>query len=62
MQDQFLQNDKLWICFKIKPNVVSGTLNIQHEMSSIKFSNVGQFCDDFEALKNINLDAKGKQP
>ncbi|PWE23110.1 ABC transporter permease [Aliarcobacter skirrowii] len=58
MQDAIAANDRIMDMFKIKPNVVSGTLNIQEEISNIKFSNVGLFYDDFEALKNINLDAK----
>ncbi|MDX3960289.1 ABC transporter transmembrane domain-containing protein [Aliarcobacter skirrowii] len=58
MQDAIAANDRIMDMFKIKPNVVSGTLTIQEEISNIKFSNVGLFYDDFEALKNINLDAK----
>ena len=58
MQDAIAANDRIMDMFKIKPNVVSGKLTIQEEISNIKFSNVGLFYDDFEALKNINLDAK----
>ncbi|MDX4068706.1 ABC transporter ATP-binding protein [Aliarcobacter skirrowii] len=58
MQDAIAANDRIMDMFKIKPNIVSGTLTIQEEISNIKFSNVGLFYDDFEALKNINLDAK----
>ncbi len=58
MQDAIAANDRIMDMFKIKPNVISGTLTIQEEISNIKFSNVGLFYDDFEALKNINLDAK----
>ncbi|MDX4060896.1 ABC transporter transmembrane domain-containing protein [Aliarcobacter skirrowii] len=58
MQDAIAANDRIMDMFKINPNVVSGTLTIQEEISNIKFSNVGLFYDDFEALKNINLDAK----
>ncbi|MDX4037210.1 ABC transporter ATP-binding protein [Aliarcobacter skirrowii] len=58
MQDAIAANDRIMDMFKIKQNVVSGTLTIQEEISNIKFSNVGLFYDDFEALKNINLDAK----
>ncbi|MDX4039783.1 ABC transporter ATP-binding protein [Aliarcobacter skirrowii] len=61
MQDAIAANDRIMDMFKIKPNVVSGTLTIQEEISNIKFSNVGLFYDDFEALKNINLDAKKGQ-
>ncbi|RXJ96684.1 ABC transporter permease [Arcobacter sp. AHV-9/2010] len=58
MQDAIAANDRIMDMFKIKPNVVSGALTIEEEISNIKFSNVGLFYDDFEALKNINLDAK----
>lgn len=58
MQDAIAANERIMDMFKIKAKIVGGRQEVLNNISSISFSNVSLFYDDFEALKKINLEAK----